>query len=62
MPHSAATLDPNAPTSQTGITKFQSSSTGSGILAHFLAGIDNTCTALQPKMIERPNRRAAESQ
>ena len=40
MPHSAATLDPNAPTSQTGITKFQSSSTGSEILVHFLAGID----------------------
>ena len=40
MPHSAATLDPNTPTSQTGITKFQSSSTGSEILVHFLAGID----------------------
>ena len=30
-------------TCQTGITKFQSSPAGSGILAHFLAGTDTAC-------------------
>ena len=35
------------PIIQTGITKFQSASTGSGILAHFLAGTDTIGRQLQ---------------